>query len=238
MWMPAQTTRPAGAHRRQGRRHQRADRREEYRRIQRFRGRLVGVAGPDGAQLAGEGLRLAIPGLGEREHPPALRSGDLRQQVRGGPEAVEAEIRACCPRRGRRDSRSGRRRGAARAARPVHRRAAGRQKRASASDLLRVAAIHRIAGEACALAEVLLPGPAVAAAARRPAASQGTPTRSPGRKRVTEAPAAATRPTISCPGVIGVVDVRQLPVEKMQVRAADAAGLHADAHLVLAEGRQ
>src|SRR6185437_4953719 len=37
-------------------------------------------------------------------------------------------------------------------------------------------------------------------------------------------------------GGYGIVDVRQLAIEKMEVRAADAAGLDGDAHLVPAKG--
>ena len=54
-------------------------------------GRLVGAAGPVGAEAAGEGLALLVAGLGEGEDAPALVFRHLADDVRRGAEAVEAE---------------------------------------------------------------------------------------------------------------------------------------------------
>ena len=56
------------------------------------------------------------------------------------------------------------------------------------------------------------------------------PTRSPIVRPSTPAPIASIRPTISWPGMIGSLRIRQFAVDDMQIRAADAASehLHAD----------
>ena len=89
--MPPQTTTPPGATARKRRRHQRADRREDDRRIELV-GRHGGrITGPHRAQPQRERLRLGIAGLRERVDLLVLVHGNLRDDVRGRAEAVEAK---------------------------------------------------------------------------------------------------------------------------------------------------
>ena len=60
MWMPALITVPPLARGPQRRRHQRADRGEDDRAVELLRRQLLRGAGPLGAELAGELLRLLV----------------------------------------------------------------------------------------------------------------------------------------------------------------------------------
>ena len=61
--------------------------------------------------------------------------------------------------------------------------------------------------------------------------SQGTPTRSPGASLSTPGPIASTMPTIWWPRTSGSFGSEKLPVQHVEIRPADAAGLYADTHL-------
>src|ERR1035437_6214816 len=75
----------------QRRRHQRAHRRENDGGIERLRRRLFRAARPHRAERAREVLRRRVALAREGEHAPALPDRDLRQDMGGGAEAVEAE---------------------------------------------------------------------------------------------------------------------------------------------------
>ena len=155
MWMPAATTRPplrtawsaAGT--------SGADRREDDRRVERLRRRLVRAAGPFRAELAREILRRAIAGPGEGIDALPLVAGDLRDDVGGGAEAVEAEPlgrrRPC----GGRGGRSARRRAAVRLPHRRSARAGGSKNGASATRESGIAAVDVAAGEMRVVAEIL-----------------------------------------------------------------------------------
>ena len=91
MWMPAQTTVPPGATARSAAGTSRADRREDDRRVERFRRRIERAAAPGRPELEREALGRGIAGPREREHAPALTDRDLGDDVGGGAEAVEAD---------------------------------------------------------------------------------------------------------------------------------------------------
>src|SRR5438067_3756940 len=74
-----------------GGRHQRADRREDQRRVERIGRRLVRAPGPLRAQRAGELLRGEIARAGEGEQPAALMADDLRDDVGGGAKTVDPD---------------------------------------------------------------------------------------------------------------------------------------------------
>src|SRR4029079_15954158 len=74
----------------QGERNEGTHGRVDNGRIER-RGRQFGrLAAPRGAEFAGEHLRFAVTGTHERVDFPALPDADLREDVRGGAEAVQA----------------------------------------------------------------------------------------------------------------------------------------------------
>ena len=106
-----------------------------------------------------------------------------------------------------------------------------KQKRSSATVMLRVAAVAPVAGEHGAVAEVL--AAASGSRNRSPSVqpSQGTPTRSPGPKR---SPPATTVPTIWWPSTSGSLGSRQLAVDDVQVGATDPAGRHLQQQLAVA----
>src|SRR5207244_7999947 len=75
----------------QGQRDECADRREEERGVELLGRRLVGAAGPSGAEPSREILRRAVARPGEGVDLAALVAGDLRDDVRGRAEAVDAD---------------------------------------------------------------------------------------------------------------------------------------------------
>src|SRR4051794_38297660 len=64
---------------------------EDDRRIEIGCGRIAPRAGPLGPDLPGQRPRLRVALTCEREHTPALRRGDLADDVSRGAESVEAE---------------------------------------------------------------------------------------------------------------------------------------------------
>src|SRR5205823_7402429 len=76
----------------QGEGHERADWSEEERGVERFRRRVLGRSGPDCAELARESLALVVPSPRESEDAAPLVARDLRDDVRGGAEAVDAQV--------------------------------------------------------------------------------------------------------------------------------------------------
>src|SRR6267143_3305659 len=73
-------------------RNQRAHRRKQDRRVQRLGRRLGGVAGPMCAALQRKGLSGRVAWAGEGEHLPSLSPRHLREDVRRGAEAIQAEV--------------------------------------------------------------------------------------------------------------------------------------------------
>src|SRR5207248_4981430 len=71
-------------------RYERADRSAEQRGIEWFGRRFVGGACPGGAELAREALALRVATAREGDDAAALVARDLRDDVRGGAEAVDA----------------------------------------------------------------------------------------------------------------------------------------------------
>lgn len=82
---------PAFAHVLQRRRDQRADGSEDDPGIQLFRRLFPRPARPGAAERTREVLRFSVAVAGEREDAAALPHRDLRDDVRGGAEAVETQ---------------------------------------------------------------------------------------------------------------------------------------------------
>ncbi len=83
--------RAALAHRAQRHRHQAADRREQHGGVERLGRRLGGGSGPGAAEAEREGAARGVVGPGEGEDAPSLPDCQLRDQVCGGAETVDAE---------------------------------------------------------------------------------------------------------------------------------------------------
>ena len=79
---------PPRSRTRERRRHERTDGREDDRRVQGLRRRFIGTASPFRAEPTREILRGHVARSCEREHFAALVARDLRNDVRGGSEAV------------------------------------------------------------------------------------------------------------------------------------------------------
>jgi len=92
--MPPHTTVPPFLGRGERGRHERADRGENQRRIERFGRHLVGTAGPHRAERAREILCCFIAGSCEGEDLPPLIARHLRHNLCGGAEAVDADALA------------------------------------------------------------------------------------------------------------------------------------------------
>src|SRR5581483_7649345 len=226
----------AGADSRKRDRHQGTHGCKENGRIQRIRWRRIGIARPDGAELTRERLGLQVAGTGEGEDAAALGTGYLSEQVCSRTKTVEAEIRAAAggPVGAIADEARAKER------RQLRGRRIERQREAKASirdDLLRIAPIDRVAGEAGILTEVLLAGTAMAA--------ESAGLREPGDTHPLAAAKASDRrarlghpPHDLVAGSDGIVDAGQLAIEEVQVGAAHAAGLYPDADLVLTDRPQ
>jgi hypothetical protein len=93
MWMPAQTTVPPGASAFSAAGNKRPHGREDDRRVELLRRRLVGAAHPGRAQRSRELLGAGVAGAGEGIDLAALVDGDLTDLVGRGAEAVEPEAR-------------------------------------------------------------------------------------------------------------------------------------------------
>ncbi len=78
----------------QGDWNERADRREDDRRIERLGRTHIGVAHPLHTDLPREGLGIDVSRTGEGKHRPTLRDRDLRDDVGRRPEAIETELHA------------------------------------------------------------------------------------------------------------------------------------------------
>src|SRR5262249_49452602 len=75
-------------------RYERADRREQDRRVELLGRRALRVAGPGGAELERETLRGLVAAAREREQLAASSARELREQMRRCAEPVEAEVAA------------------------------------------------------------------------------------------------------------------------------------------------
>src|SRR5205823_5898224 len=73
-------------------RHEVADGSEDKRGVERFGGCFVRGSRPRCAKLARERLPCRVAAAGEGEDAAALVTGDLRDDVRGGAESVDAEV--------------------------------------------------------------------------------------------------------------------------------------------------
>src|SRR5437764_12195665 len=166
----------AGAHAPEGRGYQSAHRREQDRGIEPLAGALVGAAGPLRAELASEALAGGISGTREGEHPDALRTRHLSEEMSRGAEAVEAEPARLAHRLTEAreavsaiaDEPRAKKRGELRG-RPF-----GGERQAVAlvgEHLLGVTAVPRVSGEARPLAQILPPRAAIDASA----AGEGEP---------------------------------------------------------------
>ena len=88
---PAADDDASRAHGAQRRRHERADRGEDDRRIERLRREVLRAPGPDRAELARGALRRLVARPRERVDLASLPADDLGQDVRRRAEAVEAD---------------------------------------------------------------------------------------------------------------------------------------------------
>src|SRR5581483_1780381 len=202
-----------------------ARRREHDRGVERLR-LLAHWPRPCGPQLARERLRRRVAGSRQGEHPPSLPDGELAEDVRGGPEAVEAERRRLArqPVRSVADQP-----GAEERCRLQVRVALGKgEAEALVGDAeLRVAAVELVAREQGAVAQVLAAAAAEGALAARPA--------EPGHADALALPEAACRRDDLSDDLVAR-DERQLrlgelAVHDVQIRAAHAAGAHAQERL-------
>ena len=166
--MPAQTTVPPGAIARSAAGTRRTDGREEQRRVEFFRRRLVGGAGPFGAEAERKVDRRPVAGPDEGEHPATLGARDLGDNVRRRAEAVEAEALGIARHRERAVAdKPGAEQGCSLGIAAV---AAHGQAVALVGDaVVAIAAVPRVAGEERVGAQVLPPAPAIAAGAAGPA---------------------------------------------------------------------
>jgi hypothetical protein len=114
MWMPAQTTVPPGTHRAQRLGHQRPHRREDDARVERLRRRSSEPPAQAAPSSRAKRLRRVVAGPREGKDLSAPATRDLRDDVRRGAEAVQAQPRRASPAMRRRGSRSARRTAAAR----------------------------------------------------------------------------------------------------------------------------
>src|SRR5262249_9582394 len=219
----------AFARRRKRERHQRSDRREEKRRVERLGRARRGVAGPAAAQPARKVLRCGVAGTRERVELAALEDRDLRDDVRGRAESVDADA----ARVARRCERAVADQSGAKQRRGFDVAVVGRQRQAEAlvgERVFGVAAVAVKAGEARAITEVLASLAAVIAFAAAPAEPGNADTltyRKPLR-------AFAARDHGADDLVSG--DDRQAPafqlaVGDVQVGAAHAAGPHLEQDL-------
>jgi len=219
----------AASYRPQGDGHQLSRGREDDRGVQLFARAIGGASRPHRSHLEREVPPLLVARTHEGEDPAPLVAGDLDDDVGGGPEAVESETLAV-PRELQR----------APADEPGAEQRRGLEVRVIVGDReaealvgcrpLGEAAVDLVAGESRAGAQVLVAGTAIAALAARPPEPRHAHAAA---RRV----AARTRP--------GVFDgshdlmaeherqlgVLQLPVDDVQVRAADATGVHAEQDL-------
>src|SRR5947208_12744248 len=201
-------------------RNERADGSEDDRRVEFLGRRLVGAAGPDGAQLTRERLSLLVAGTREGEDAAPLVPRDLRHDVRGGAEAVETEPLGVArePERPIPDQA-----GAQEGSRLETGIALGKWEAKALIDdrVLGVAAVEVVSGEARMVTEVLAPGAAEGTLAVRPA--------QPGN------PDAAIL-AHNCSDDLVAEHERQLrvwklAVEDVEVGSADPTGLHLDEQL-------
>src|SRR5205085_492588 len=160
--------RPSLGKRTERRRHERADRSEDDRRVELLGRLLVRPSRPLAAELEREAACVFVAGADEAEQAPALVTRDLGDDVRRHAEAVEAEPLAVArqPQRAVADQP-----GAEQRRRLLVGIALGdREAEALGGDgVLRVAAVEVVAGEPGRVAEVLAAAAAVAARPVRPA---------------------------------------------------------------------
>jgi hypothetical protein len=148
-------------------RHELARGREEDRGVELDRRTFVGAAGPGSAELARERLRTDVARPGERVNALAAVARQLRDEVRGSAEAVEAELANAVARHRERappdQAGAKQRREPHRVGVEGERDAVGRL----GDDVRREAAVAAVAGEHRPVAEVLGAVPAVRAGAAR-----------------------------------------------------------------------
>jgi hypothetical protein len=204
-------------------RHQRADGREDDRRVELLRRLLVRAAGPGGAEIAREPLALLVAGAGERKDLAALVGRDLRDYVGGGAEAVEAQafgVAAHAEGAVADQARAEQRRGL-----EVRVTFGDRETEAPFGHrALRVSAVYLVAGEAGVVAEVLPVRAAVAAGAvgvAEPGNADPITAREP-------VPALFHRADYLVAGDQGQLRIRELAVHDVKVRPAHRAGVDPD----------
>ena len=222
--MPGADDRAALGDRRERLGHELAGGSEDDRGVQLLRP-LADGAGPLGADLAGERLRRVVAGSREGEHTPPFVDRQLRDDVGGGAEPVEAEDLAVagCPQSAVADQPRTEERRKLLVGGPIRK----RQAVARVGDgLLGVASVERVAGEARPVAQILAPGPAVAARAAGPTQPRNADPRAH-RKIVTFDDGADDLVAED----EGQLRVGQLAVANVEIGPADAAGTDADPHL-------
>src|SRR5215211_281957 len=207
-------------------RHERTDRREDDRAVERLGRRPHRVARPLGAQLARERLRVSVIAAREGEHAAALVAQDLGDDVGARPEAVEADAFGV----------------ARHAQRPVADQPGAEQRRGlvvrvavgdrEAEALvghgaLRVAAVAVIARELGARAEILAAGEAVLALAARPA-QPGHADPVAYREALRPVPRRQHAADDLMTGHERQLRSVELAVDDVQVGAADTAGVHVE----------
>src|SRR6185312_3896415 len=215
---------PAFADRLQRRGHQRPDRRKDDGGVEWLRRVVIGVAGPVDAERAGEVLRACIARAREGHDAPSLPPQHLRQDVRGGAEAVEADCLALAgqPQAAPADQpRAQPRRDFGVIAILAERKAIARVGHRVRGE----AAVARIAGEDWRVAQVLGALAAIGADAAGGAEPGHTDALADSEAADT-LPDRRNAPDDFVPRHDRQLWVLQLAIDHMQVGAADAAGRH------------
>jgi hypothetical protein len=164
---PSTDDNPSFRHRTKGNRNEITDGGKDDRCIEWLRRRLVRTTGPFRAERFGELLRFSIPWPSESVDPPTLVASDLRDDVRGGAEAVEPDPLGITrhPKRSITDEPGAKER------RGVNLRVACGQwyhEAVVGDGILCVSAVPIIARELCPIAEVLLSSQTKATSLARP----------------------------------------------------------------------
>ncbi len=222
--MPAQTTVPPLRDRRERLRDELAGGCEDDRGVELLRP-FPDCTGPLGADLSRQRLGGLVAGPREGEHPASFVDRQLRDDVSGGSEPVEAEDLAVagCPQSAVADQpRAEKRRKLLVGGAIGKRQAVARV----GDDLLRVASVERVAREARSVAQILAPGPAVTAGAARPAQPRDADPQA-GRELAALEDGAHDLVTED----EGQLRVEQLAVADVEIGPADPAGADTDSHL-------
>ncbi|ABA51266.1 hypothetical protein BURPS1710b_A1017 [Burkholderia pseudomallei 1710b] len=215
--------------RRERGRHERADRCEDQRRIERLGRGFVAAARPRGAEPAREPLRGGVARARERINGAPLKTRDLRDEVRGRAESVQADAPRGTghlqrPVADETRAQQRRRMNIVVAARHVH------AKARVGDRALRIAAVDRVAGEAGRIAQVLAAARAVRAMAARAPEPRHADTLAD-RETLRERAERGHRADDLVPRNHRPLRIAQIAVDDVQIGPAHAARVHVDQQL-------